>query len=76
MKRVNGTKVYDSDYLCCVIFGKKNCAEITKVETLTGKPYGPEFVLKDSEEIIGIYGYKDDDYYWQLGFIAWTPPQL
>ena len=42
----------------------------------TGKPYGPEFVLNASEEIIGIYGEKNDDIYKQLGFIVWTPPQI
>ena len=60
VKRVNGTKVYGSDWLCCLIFSKRDGTQIAKVETETGKPYGPEFGLNDSEEIIGIYGNKYD----------------
>ncbi len=58
------------------MFSKRDGTQIAKVETEIGKPYGPEFVIADSEEIIGIYGYKGNDYYEQLGFIVWTPPRL
>ncbi len=63
VKRVNGTKVYGSYSLCCLILSKADGTQIAKVEMETGKPYGPEFVLNASEEIIGIYGLKDDNIY-------------
>ena len=51
--------------------------EITKAEPSDKKPYGPEFVLDESEEIIGIYGTKDrKNYFYQLGFIVWKPPRI
>ena len=62
VKRVNGTKVFGDDRLCCLILSKADGTQIAKVETQAGKPYGPEFVLNASEEIIGIYGYNDDFY--------------
>ena len=45
------------------MFSKRDGTQIAKVETEIGKPYGPEFVIADSEEIIGIYGCKKNDYY-------------
>jgi hypothetical protein len=58
-------------------FGKKDGSEITKVELNNNRPYGPEFVLADDEEIIGIYGtQKESDYFSQLGFIVWKPPRI
>ena len=32
--------------------------------------------LADSEEIIGIYGFKNCSYFNQLGFLVWTPPRF
>ena len=74
VKRVNGTE--KGNWLRCLSFNKKDGTEITKVETQTGKPIGPEFVIADSEEIIGIYGWKNDEAYSNLGFIVWQPPRL
>ena len=49
---------------------------MTKVE-LASKPYAPEFILDDSEEIIGIYGSKDSHAeFASLGFIVWKPPHF
>ncbi len=55
VKRVNGTKDYNT--LSCLIFSKKDGTLIAKVEKSSGKPYGSESVIGDSEEIIGIYGH-------------------
>jgi hypothetical protein len=57
-------------------FGKKDGSEITKVEycSLT---LGPETVIADDEEIIGVYGTKEVDVYCvSQGFIVWKPPKL
>ncbi len=76
VKRINGTKNHDDYWIFCLTFSKKNGTEIDKVETNAGVPYGSEFVIGDSEEIIGIYGNKDDEIFFGLGFIVWTPPKL
>jgi hypothetical protein len=60
VKIVNGTKQDDeNDNLCLnsLIFSKKDGSEITKVETEAGFSCGPECMIDDTEEIIGIYGY-------------------
>ena len=74
VKRVNGTK--QGYTLTCLIFSKKDGSQIAKVETLSGFPYDTEIVIADSEEIIGIYGWKNGDYVYQLGFLVWTPPRF
>ena len=74
VKRVNGTK--QGYALCCLIFSKKDGSQIAKVETYAGYYYDTDFVIADSEEIIGIYGYKAGNGYHQLGFLVWTPPQF
>jgi hypothetical protein len=79
VKRVKGTQQGgDSSYwLSKLSFGNKDGTEITKVELSNNKPYGPDFVLDDSEEIIGIYGTQNkNDYIYQLGFIVWKPPRI
>ena len=49
--------------------------EVGKVEIHNKKPYGPEFELKEFEEIIGVYGViTAKAWIRQLGFIIWTPP--
>ena len=72
VKRVNGSK--QGEFLRCLIFSKKDGSQIAKVKTKTGKPYDTDFLIADSEEIIGIYGLKDHDCYYQLGFLVWIPP--
>jgi hypothetical protein len=58
-------------------FGKRDGSEITKVELHDYLPYGPEFVLTDDEEIIGIYGtQKETHLFAQIGFIVWKPPLI
>ena len=56
VKRVNGTK-QGSDYLRNLVFSKQDGTKLTEKDLETEKDYGPEFLLEDSEEIIGIYGY-------------------
>ncbi len=76
IKRVKGTILTnDARSLHKLSFSNKDGAEITKVELCDERGYGPEFVLDDSEEIIGIFGTKDvKDHIYQLGFIVWKPP--
>jgi hypothetical protein len=57
-------------------FGKKDGSQITKVE-YSSYPLGPETLIADDEEIIGIYGTKEFDVYCvALGFIVWKPPKF
>jgi hypothetical protein len=63
VKRVNGSKSGFGHSLRCLMFSKRDFTLIAKVEIESGYPYGPEFVIADSEEIIGIYGCKKNDYY-------------
>jgi hypothetical protein len=60
VKRVDGSKQKGGKYLRCLIFKEIDGTRIAKVEMDTGKPYDTDFVIGDSEEIIGIYGYKPD----------------
>jgi hypothetical protein len=55
VKKVNGSK-QRTDSLRCLIFSKKFGNQIAKVEMEAGQPYDKDFVIGDSEEIIGIYG--------------------
>jgi hypothetical protein len=59
VKRVNGSKQISGKCLRCLIFSKKDGTQIAKVEMEAGKPYDTDFLIGDSEEIIGIYGYED-----------------
>ncbi len=56
VKRINGTAT--SQWLCHLSFGKKDGSQITKVE-YNSYSLGPETVIADDEEIIGIYGSKE-----------------
>ena len=56
VKRVKGTLLTGGNSLHKLTFSKKDGTEITKVELIDHFGYGPEFVLDDSEEIIGIFG--------------------
>jgi hypothetical protein len=60
-----------------ICFSTKDGSEIAKHEEYT-LPYGPEFVLEDDEEIIGVYGASanDDNVIYNLGFIVWKPPAI
>ena len=77
VKKIKGTKQNGDYYLRCLIFCKENGNQIAKIETETGKPDNKNYeIIHDSEEIIGIHGFKDEDNYQQLGFIVWKPPRL
>jgi hypothetical protein len=77
VKRVKGTILTNNSWsLHKLSFLKKDGTEITKIELNNDSGYGPEFVLDDKEEIIGIFGTKDLDFFLQLGFIVWKPPQF
>ncbi len=59
-----------------MILSTENGIQLAKVEQGSSKPYDTDFEIKESEEIIGIYGCADYDIISQLGFIIWTPPKL
>ena len=73
VKRIKGSIGEGGFALHKLNFCKKDGSEITKVELNNDKPYGPEFLIDDYEEIIGIYGTKNGvhDRINQLGFIVW-----
>ncbi len=74
VKRINGTN--HNQWLCHLSFGKKDGSQITKVEC-SSYTLGPETVIADDEEIIGVYGNKEVDVYGvSQGFIVWKPPKL
>ena len=77
VKRVKGSQL-SSNSIHKLSFSKKDGTEIAKVELCNDKNYGREFVLDDSEEIIGIFGTKERgfNYIDQLGFIVWKPPKF
>ena len=77
VKRVKGCLIGGSS-IHKLSFSKKDGTEIAKVELCVGQQYGPEFVLDDSEEIIGIFGSKDggNKFIDQVGFIIWKPPKF
>jgi hypothetical protein len=59
VKLVKGSLLQDYYSTHKFIFSKKDGTEIAKVELCNHQEYGPEFVLDDSEEIIGIFGSKN-----------------
>jgi hypothetical protein len=58
-------------------FLKKDGIQIAEVKLGSVTQYGPETMLADDEEIIGIFGTKNaTDFVTNLGFIIWKPPRL
>jgi hypothetical protein len=77
IKRIKGSELNNNFGLHKLSFGEKDGSEVAKVELWNARPYGPEFVLADDEEIIGVYGTKEfDNYGVALGFIVWKPPKV
>jgi hypothetical protein len=79
VKRIKGSILNNEGYpLHKLSFGKRDGSEITKIElSYNERPYGPEFVLADGEEIIGIFGTSNaTSCLEQLGFIVWNPPKI
>ena len=54
VKRIKGSG--QGDYLRQLHFGKKDGTQITEVKLENANQYGPETLLDDDEEIIGVYG--------------------
>ena len=78
MKKIKGCQLDGGQDVCKLSFSKKDGSELAKVEVgNNGKSYGPESVLNDDEEIIGMFGTKDwANFFDQLGFIVWKPPKF
>jgi hypothetical protein len=58
------------------MFIRKDGNHLTKIESEFGCAYDADFKIEDSEEIIGIYGWEDNNFILQFGFLIWTPPKL
>ena len=57
-------------------FYDKNGTEISKIES-EKKDFAPDVLIEDDEEIIGVYGTKNQDSsgdFFSIGFIVWKPP--
>ena len=57
-------------------FQDKNGTDIAKI-VASGNSFAPDQILEDDEEIIGVYGTKDqrsDGIFDSMGFIVWKPP--
>jgi hypothetical protein len=77
IKRIKGSELNNNFGLHKLSFGEKDGSEVAKVELWNARPYGPEFVLADDEEIIGIFGTSNStEWFEQLGFIVWKPPKI
>jgi hypothetical protein len=64
VKRIRGSMLDDYKPIRKLCFSNKDGIELSKVEienVVIG--YGPEVLLADDEEIIGIYGTKEVDIY-------------
>jgi hypothetical protein len=65
------------DYFQQLSFAKKDGTQIAEVKLGSANQYGPETVLADDEEIIGVFGTKNaTDFVTNLGFIIWKSPRL
>jgi hypothetical protein len=79
VKKIKGCQLDGGHDVSKLSFSKKDGSELAKVEVgNNGKPYGPESLLTDDEEIIGMFGTKDwaNSRFDQLGFIVWKPPKF
>jgi hypothetical protein len=75
VKRVKGSR--QGDYLRQLSFGRKDGTQIAEIKLESANQYGPETVLDDDEEIIGVFGTRNlENYISQLGFLIWKPPRL
>jgi hypothetical protein len=74
VKRIKGSQGGNGVHKLC--FGKEDGSEILKIELDNLDKYGSEFVLEQSEEIIGIFGNVSTDRFYRLGFIVWKPPRI
>jgi hypothetical protein len=74
VRKLQGTK---GAWPCQLTLFDKDDAVISKIE-LNNNNLGEKQVLKEGEEIIGMYGHKNSDgdgVFHTLGFIVWTPPK-
>ena len=62
VKKIKGSENHVGYPLHKLSFGKRDGSEITKIEMCDSRPYGPELVLADDEEIIGIFGTNSNPY--------------
>ena len=76
VKAIKGTILAQGSFTIHKISFRMRDGSELKVEKFTRDPYGPEVVLADDEQIIGIFGTTDPDYIYQLGFIVWKPPRI
>jgi hypothetical protein len=75
IKKIRGTA--NGNRMANIHFLNKNGNETTRIQTRE-RPFAPDQILADDEEIIGIYGDKDyagtHPYIASIGFIVWKRP--
>lgn len=77
IKSIKATLLNDKNSVHKIAFAGSDGSEISKVETGDYDGYGPDFKLDPNEEIIGVYGTKNNDaFFYNIGFIVWTPPKV
>jgi hypothetical protein len=77
IRQIGGSS--NNEWLSHIHFKSKNGQFIQKMEYFKSGNRANDQLLADGEEIIGIYGTKDQDapgYWSSLGFIVWLPPKF
>ncbi len=76
IKKIRGT--YSGNAFSQIIFQDKYGTEISRIGNFE-QQFGPDQMLADDEEIIGVYGDKDyaEKYseFYSIGFIVWKRPK-
>ena len=76
IRKIRGTQ--NGTWLYQIIFQSKEGQELQKMESYVTNKFASDQVLADGEEIIGVYGTKDqhESGFYSLGFIVWVPPKF
>ena len=77
IRKIRGS--INSNYIYQIIFQSKEGQELQKMESSASNNFASDQVLADGEEIIGVYGTKDQHgsgFFVSLGFIVWVPPKF
>jgi hypothetical protein len=77
IKRIRGTmKNMWPQY---IVFLDAEGNQVSAMHANHDEHFGPEQILLDGEEVIGVYGHKNSDGsgdFRSIGFIVWTPPDF
>jgi hypothetical protein len=76
IKKIKGNK--QGVWVSHIVFTDNAGVEISKI-VANANELGPEHVLAEGEEVIGVYGHKNSDGagdFRSIGIIVWKPPQM